>query len=171
MPALHRLISLPAFGQGDTLRNIFAALGIAALAVLAIWHTTSFPAESATWPRSVLILMLLFSGILLVAELRGLRAARAVTGAPKLEAPAEPPSDAGQRRRFLVVNALMLGYVVAVPLAGFYLATAVFLAIYLTRWGRPRPIPLLLMTLLPMAVLYAIVTLGLRIPVPQGLLF
>lgn len=152
------------------MRNIFAALGIAVLAALAIWHTTSFPAESATWPRSVLIVMLLLSGILLVAELRGLRAAKSAGRAREPEAEASPPGEAGQRRRFLAVNALMLGYLVAVPLAGFYLATGVFLALYLACWGRPRPLPLVLLTLLPLAVLYAIVTLGLRIPVPQGLL-
>lgn len=156
------------------MRNIFAALGIAVLAALAIWHTTSFPAESATWPRSVLIVMLLLSGILLVAELRSLRAAKSAAKsagrAREPEAEASPPGEAGQRRRFLAVNALMLGYLVAVPLAGFYLATGVFLALYLACWGRPRPLPLVLLTLLPLAVLYAIVTLGLRIPVPQGLL-
>lgn len=152
------------------MRNIFAALGIAVLAALAIWHTTSFPAESATWPRSVLIVMLLLSGILLVAELRGLRAAKSAGRAREPEAEKSPPGEAGQRRRFLAVNALMLGYLVAVPLAGFYLATGVFLALYLACWGRPRPLPLVLLTLLPLAVLYAIVTLGLRIPVPQGLL-
>ncbi|GAB4231716.1 MAG: hypothetical protein Tsb0032_37870 [Kiloniellaceae bacterium] len=152
------------------MRNIFAALGIAVLAALAIWHTTSFPAESATWPRSVLIVMLLLSGILLVAELRSLRAAKSAGRAREPEAEASPPGEAGQRRRFLAVNALMLGYLFAVPLAGFYLATGVFLALYLACWGRPRPLPLVLLTLLPLAVLYAIVTLGLRIPVPQGLL-
>lgn len=148
------------------MRNILAALGIAVLAGLALWHTTTFPAESATWPRSVLIIMLLLSGILLVAELRTRRAARA----QDLEPEAEPLREPGHRRRFLAVNGLMLGYLVAVPIAGFYLATGAFLAIYLAYWGSQRPIPLILMTLLPLVVLYAIVTLGLQIPVPQGLL-
>jgi putative tricarboxylic transport membrane protein len=87
------------------------------------------------WPKAVLVLLMLVCGWELVARFVARPQAPLVSAAP----PAEGVSDTQQRYpRLLAAGALAtLGYVLVLPEAGFFVSTALYLALFMLI-GRYR---------------------------------
>lgn len=86
------------------------------------------------WPKAILILLMLACGWELVARLVSRPAAPKVAVAADREAPPETP----HYPRLLAAGALAtLGYVLLLPQAGFFVSTALYLALFMLI-GRYR---------------------------------
>ena len=70
----------------------------------------------------------------------------------------------------VIVTLLTLGYILLIPVIGFFICTVAYLAVLAFYLGIRRPVSLVLFSLLFTAVLYAIFVLWLQIRMPAGIL-
>ncbi|MBQ7457505.1 MAG: tripartite tricarboxylate transporter TctB family protein [Desulfovibrio sp.] len=75
-----------------------------------------------------------------------------------------------QTKQFFGAVLLCLGFVVLLPLAGFYVASLVFLVSCLLFLHVPK-LHLLLTILVLAGLIYVVFTLFLKVPLPMGILF
>lgn len=111
--------------------------------------------------------------------LEGLIEDEAVSDAAELEAPSATSADGTdiygrsqrQRDRMLwAVVGIILATVILIPLLGFILAFAVMLVVIAVVVERRRILPSLMVSVITLAVTYAIFVIFLQVPLPQGFL-
>lgn len=119
------------------------------------------------------VLPVTFSGAMAVAALalvvRGLVARARPEAAADDDAEGDEPAKPGQARRFLVVAALLLAYIVAFIPVGYLLSTFAFLAAVSTYIDRRRWIRNLVFAAVFAVVVYVAFTRGLQVELPPGL--
>lgn len=97
-----------------------------------------------TWPKAVIVVMALLCAYEIVKRLlvRTTFEAQGLTGAltrnPAGEPVAEEPQGPEHRGKLVAGTLLVVGYVVAVPWLGFFVATALFLAAFPLAGGLRR---------------------------------
>jgi hypothetical protein len=135
------------------------ALGLVGLGGAYLWHAADLPAE-----RADDVLGPATMPLALGAALIGLAALLGVTALRRRGADAEL---ARVSRGHLVVLLGLVLYVAAVPLAGFTIATALFLFLG-ACWGGQRVVPAGLFALGTVALLYVIFEVVFRVALPRG---
>lgn len=143
----------------------FAGFMVAVSALL-LAQAFRYPAESAQFPRFLMILQLALSLILWVQALRAPSPARRV-------APAEgtPESTlATLHAPFKVFVAASL-YILAIGYLGYFVATALFLCAAMFWFGSRRPIAVISVAGGFLLIVYALFVSFMGVRLPEGLLF
>jgi putative tricarboxylic transport membrane protein len=113
------------------------------------------------WPRGILILMILLTGVLLIKNITSLLKPRTVPAT-------EEPSQERGRYRFLLVVALSFAYAFGMGLFGFILSTFVFQLVFLYLLKIKRFRSIVLVSLLNTGMLYILFILVLNMLLPTG---
>jgi putative tricarboxylic transport membrane protein len=111
------------------------------------------------WPRLVLIGLMVSALVNAAASLR--RPSR-----PSLAA--VPLAREFRRGRLALAGGLILGYIGAIELVGFLLATSAFLAAFMALAGLRRPVSLLLIAAIGAGLLTAVFVRVVYLPLPKG---
>lgn len=121
----------------------------------------TYPAESAQFPRFLTVLQVLFSAGLLVRSIVGRRG--------------EPPRDEPGRRPSLIAPLAVFSslglYIVCIQYLGYFVSTALFLAISMIYLGRHRPLVVFGATAAFILVVYSLFVLFIGVRLPRGMLF
>lgn len=113
------------------------------------------------WPRGILLLMILLTGVLLIKNITSLLR-------PQSAPVAEKSSQERGRYRFVLVVALSFAYAFSMGIFGFILSTFVFQLIFLYLLKIKRLLSIVLVSLLNTAILYALFILVLNMLLPTG---
>ena len=115
-------------------------------------ETGTYAWGAASWPRAILLLMVLAAVVHAAARVKSLRA-QSTDAARRWRL--RPGEGLDPRRAILLAGilALPLAYLLLLPRAGFYVTTPFFLALYLlllgeTRWAYLVGVPLLIYALI-----------------------
>ncbi len=115
-------------------------------------ETGTYAWGAASWPRAILLVMVLAAFVHAASRTRSLRAQSAD---PARRWRSRPGEDFDPRRAVMLAGmfALPLAYLLLLPRAGFYVTTPVFLALYLLllgerRWAYLVGVPLLIFVLI-----------------------
>ena len=95
------------------------AMGIIAAALFLIYMSMDFPMESRVFPIAVLGLMAVLAAVLLL---------RSFIGSLSEKEPPEPAPFFIHRNRFLASLACIAGYIVLLPLLGYFTTSVLFFA-------------------------------------------
>lgn len=123
-----------------------------------------YPAESAQFPRFLMMLQVLFSLILLVQAFRG--------AATETRSGAGDPADtlATLYAPFKVFVATSL-YVVVIGYLGYFVATALFLCLAMLWFGSRRPVVVVAVAGGFLLIVYALFVAFMGVRLPEGILF
>lgn len=139
-----------------------------------VWAlTTDLPAEAAAYPRFVLTLLFIATGIYTVKGLFRLRQSvtRDVASTDRNTAEARigsPDNSSGEsKKRLLVFIMGTIAYAVLIPLLGFDLITAVFLMVSLRYFTDVKVTGLVVVGVLPF-ILQWVTAAGLGVTLPEG---
>lgn len=149
------------------LRNTESILGLCLIAVSLgfLGYTLPLSSDAATWPRVVLLLLILLGTVLTV---RGFRA-------PASQPAGGAESDGEWSRAVLRGPALtlliVLGYAVLVSLVGFFPATALYLCAHLWFSGVRDLRVYAGVTVGFIGLVYLLFVYELQVPLPTGLVF
>lgn len=125
-----------------------------------------YPAESAQFPRFLMILQLIFSVLLLAQAFRPPPAARADALTPKESG--DTLSSLYAPVKVFVAASL---YIVAIDYLGYYLATAIFLCAAMFWFGSRRPLMVVSVTAGFLLIVYALFASFMGVRLPEGALF
>ena len=114
------------------------------------------------WPRGILLLMILLTGVLLIKNITSLLK-------PQSAPVAEKSSRESSRYRFVLVVVLSFAYAFGMGLLGFILSTFVFQLIFLYLLKIKRFLSIVLVSLLNTAMLYVLFILVLNMLLPAGM--
>ncbi len=128
-------------------------------------ETGTYAWGAASWPRAILLLMVLAALVHAAVRARSLKAPDAAERRrPRPEAGIEP-------RRALAIVAMFglpLAYLLLLPRAGFYVATPAFLVLYIWLLGERRPACLFGVPLLIFALINLVFTKLFFVALPIG---
>ncbi len=141
------------------------AIFMVAVSALLLGQAYRYPAESAQFPRFLMILQLAFSLILLVQAFRTPRATHAT----------KPPAAAAETLAsllapFKVFVAASL-YILAIGYLGYFIATAVFLCAAMFWFGSRRPVVVIAVTAGFLLIVFALFVSFMGVRLPEGVLF
>jgi hypothetical protein len=143
-----------------------AAMTLLSLAFLV--RAFFYPEDSSQFPRFLMMLQTAFSGLLLAGSL-------ALPGTMK----ADPAHESGSRNRMnglsvfkvpLQVFVAASVYLLAIGFIGYFVSTALFLALSMFWFGRHRPVVLVGVSLGFIAVVYALFVMFIGVRLPRGIL-
>jgi hypothetical protein len=132
----------------ERLRQVFPHGVMLAAAALIYWAATRIEAETggriepAAWPKAIVAIMALLCAYEIVKRLL-VRSASGATGvlAGMTQKPDEEAEETPEHPRKLLGGiALVVAYVLAAPWLGFFVSTALFLAIFPWIGGLRRPV-------------------------------
>jgi hypothetical protein len=148
-PDTHRLM------RAETM----TAIGLFFAATCFLFPTAELKPISALLPATMLTAILVFAGILLIADQRKAaagEAAKPVTKAPK---------------RVLWAFLLIVAYALAVDFVGFYISTAVSIPVVAYAFGYRNPLGLAIATLIMLSMIYLIFGFAMSQEFPAGRLW
>lgn len=120
------------------------------------------PDTAPIFPRIASSLIMLLGALLALTSF-----IRMKRGIPTEEKAFDPENIA----KPLILAAMILIYVLGIKLIGFYVVTLLVLVIYMWILGIRSIKPLVITTVIVMVLIYAVFTIGLKVPLPKGLLF
>lgn len=124
---------------------------------------TTLPDEARTYPLTILSCLAILNSCFLLRELLALKRQGLINDLPEVFA----GFKAGQ---FFFVLLACMAYMALLPLLGFYVTSLAFLVICMAFLRVPK-LPLLLTIVALAALIYAVFTLFLKVPLPVGRLF
>ena len=144
---------------------LFAVLAL--LFTIIYWASAyDLPRASLVFPRALLFILVPLFIWNFVDSLRGFRKTLAAGG----EDGSKWECGLNITAAKVVVTLFTLAYIVIMPLIGFVVTTALFLAALAYYLGLRKPVPLLSFTAVYVAVVYGIFVAWLNIRLPAGLL-
>ncbi len=150
------------------IKNYLFALIALAFAGLYWFSAKDLPAKALDFPKAlfmILIPLFLWNGVNSVREF-----IRTLSDTEKEEA-GKWNCTLNITKQKVFVTILTLGYILLIPLIGFFICTVLYLAVLAFYLGIRRPVSLLLFSLLFTAALYGIFVQWLQIRMPAGVLF
>ena len=123
----------------------------------------TLPEEAQTYPLTILCSLAILNSCFLLRELLAWRREGLINDLPKVFA----AFKAGQ---FFFVLLSCMAYMALLPFFGFYVTSLVYLVACMTFLGVPK-LPLVLTIASLAALIYAVFTLFLKVPLPVGRLF
>jgi len=130
-----------------------------AFGIAAFLGARGYPAESRIVPSIYAGLLLLLSAVLLVLSLVGPRGAQAA------------PERAEPGTRVFLASAMILAYIFLIGLLGFYVATTLFLVVFMAVMRATSIAANLAISLGTATLIYACFDVILHIQTPRGLFF
>jgi len=119
----------------------------------------------ATFPKGITLLILGLSVVYLIGALRE------YLSLPKGDQAESQSEDKPQYSRLFIFLFILILYVTGMERIGFYVSTALFLAVLMVWFDRKNFIGIVLMaTAIPLFI-YLVFEVGLRVMMPRGLLF
>lgn len=150
-------------------KELVFSLSITAISAALLLRSFAYPAESSNFPRFLTALMLFFSLILLVKDIRERNASSAATQ-KSAEAPRATGSSSSFRTAFLVFAGTAL-YAGAIQYIGYFVSTTVFFVGMMTLFGKHRLWVSFCSSAAFMLAMYALFVKFLGLRLPEGLLF
>lgn len=141
----------------------FAIMMYALMAIFLI-PLLSYPPSVRIYPMVILSLFFIMTTIYIINAYRQYRKTK------EIEEDLRETFAAFIPRQFLIVLGLILVYIILVPIIGFYITTAIYLALSLFAL-KVKPIQIGLTLVFFFLLLYGVFTLFLRVPLPKGFLF
>ena len=133
------------------------ATGIIAAALFLIYVSMDFPMESRVFPIAVLGLMAILAAVLLL---------RSFIDSQSEKKPREPSPFFIHRNRFLASLACITGYIVLLPLLGYFTTSAIFFVTMTWVLGFRRHKTTLLTIVIFLSFVYIVFVLLFERPVP-----
>ncbi|MBL6929156.1 MAG: tripartite tricarboxylate transporter TctB family protein [Rhodospirillales bacterium] len=151
------------FPKGAAARDSVSALVIMAVSAGGVYSTFEFPQRAAAWPLYMWGLLAAFSVLLLFNSLR-----QTVT---EQLAQVDKAERNARIKRIAINVGLILGFVILVPILGFFTAAGIYLVIHMSYLGI-RPYWLVaLVTGGVLIAFYMMFEFFLGVLVPHGLIF
>jgi len=147
-------------------RDCIFALVATAISTLGLVQAFTYPPESSNFPKFLLWLMLLFSVLLLIKNIR--------TAAVSVDAASAAASRAGLYDSLKTAAFVICGtavYALAIRYIGYFVGTAAFFLYVMLVYGKNKLLPSLLSLAGFVAVMYSLFVWFLGMRLPEGLLF
>ena len=150
--------------ERNTRKELFFAVAMTVLSALLTIQSFRYSHESSVFPRFLTLLMCVFSLLLLFKNIRRLKESEGRNGSLSL-------SDA---IRSLKIPAVVFGgtalYAVAINYIGYFTSTLLFMAGPMIAFGKQKVTTSIAITVIFMAVIYALFVSFLGLGLPKGLL-
>ncbi len=145
------------------------SLSITAISAALLFQSFAYPAESSSFPRFLTILMLFFSLMLVIKNIRGRTAD--FDAIPHTETSRTSDFSLSRRRKvtFFIFAGTLL-YVGAIQYIGYFVSTIVFFVGMMTLFGRHKLSISLCTSAAFMLVMYALFVKFLGLRLPEGFL-
>ena len=155
--------------KGNQARDAFSSIVILAICAAGISKTVQYPDRAAAWPLWMWGLLAFLSCVLLFNSLR------APAGAARVDAGSgsrdRPGAGKSKGLRIAVNIALVMGFVAAVPVLGFFTAGIIYLCVHMYYLGI-RPVwRIFAVSVGALLFFYGMFEYFLGVLVPHGLLF
>ena len=155
--------------KGNQARDAFSSVVILMICAVGVSQTVQYPDRAAAWPLWMWGLLAFLSCVLLFNSLRS------PIGATNVDAEPTDKDDSGVRKskglRIAINIALVIGFVAAVPILGFFTAGIIYLCIHMYYLGI-RPIGRIFAVAVGVLIFfYGMFEYFLGVLVPHGLLF
>ncbi|MBL6945746.1 MAG: tripartite tricarboxylate transporter TctB family protein [Rhodospirillales bacterium] len=151
------------FPKGAAARDSVSALVIMAVSTGGIYSAFDFPQRAAAWPLYMWGLLAAFSVLLLVNSLR-----QTVT---EQLARVDKADRNALNKRIAINVGLILGFVIVVPILGFFSAAGIYLMVHMIYLGIRPYWMVAVVTLGVLIAFYMMFEFFLGVLVPHGLIF
>ncbi|MDO4988610.1 MAG: tripartite tricarboxylate transporter TctB family protein [Synergistes sp.] len=143
-------------------KDKFFAVAVTLISALLTAQAFSYPYESSQFPRFLCILMLLFSAIMLIKNLKSNTSQTTELSAASFAAATKIP---------VAVFGSVTIYVVGIAYIGYFVSTALFMALTMIGFGERKVLHIAAAIAVFLAVVYALFVSFLGLRLPEGLLF
>lgn len=153
-------------------RDLYAAIFLLLLSVMAFLETLSYPYESAYFPRIIIFLLALMGCGLLGKTLYARHKERGAGGPEKQEGVESLPlwKQPVPRKVALMIVCSMI-YLIILSSVGFFATTLVYLPVMCWMLGIRKPKTIALSTFFVVFFIYLIFGAFLKVPLPSGIAF
>ncbi|MBC8158302.1 MAG: tripartite tricarboxylate transporter TctB family protein [Alphaproteobacteria bacterium] len=151
------------FPKGAAARDSVSALVIMAVSAVGVYSTFEFPQRAAAWPLYMWGLLAALSMVLLINSLR--------QSVSEQLAHIDKAERNARVKRIAINVGLILGFVILVPILGFFTAAGIYLVMHMTYLGI-RPFWLVGVVMGGVLIaFYMMFEFFLGVLVPHGLIF
>jgi hypothetical protein len=147
---------------------MYLAVFIILFSIAAYMGASSYPHQSAYFPRFIIIFLAFLGCVMLAKEIRG--------RTKRVDSKEADPKDTGVRNReafrkvsMMIVSSMI--FLLALSKLGFFSVTLVYLPVMIWLLGIRKPSTIILSTGFVVFFIFLIFRVFLKVPFPEGLLF